>query len=114
LTTSRCNSTCLDSSAYFPAYFTGQLGMMGSPAWLAAAAEDPTLNQRPVGTGPFKYESRSEDSVTTLVRNEEWWGGDVYLDAIEFSPVTDATTRLDLLLNGELDGLHTTNLPDSK
>ncbi|MBL6630466.1 MAG: hypothetical protein ISP33_07150 [Ilumatobacteraceae bacterium] len=102
----------LDSSAYFPAYLTGQLGMMASPAWLAASAEDPTLNQQPVGTGPFKYESRSEDSVTKVVRNEDWWGGDVYLDAIEFAPVTDATTRLDLLLNGELEGLHTTNLPD--
>ena len=102
----------LDSSAYFPAYLTGQLGMMGSPAWLAASAADPTLNQQPVGTGPFMFDSRSEDSVTTVVRNDNWWGGDVYLDSIEFSPVTDATTRLDLLLNGELDALHTTNLPD--
>ena len=102
----------LDPNAYFPAYLTNQLGMMGSPAWLEAAAGDPTLNQQPVGTGPFMFQSRSEDSVTTVVRNEDWWGGDVYLDAIEFSPVTDGPTRLDLLLNGELDGLHTTNLPD--
>lgn len=99
----------LDPHANFPTYVTGQLGMVASPTWLAAAVEDPTLNQEPVGTGPFVFESRSEDSLTRFVRNETWWNGDVYLDAIEFLPVTDSDTRTDLLLNGEIDGLQTTN-----
>ena len=99
----------LDANAYFPTTVTGQLGYVPSPTWLDAAAADPTLNQKPVGTGPFKYDSRSEDSVTKFVRNDDWWGGEVYLDAIEFIPVTDADTRLELLQNGELDALQTTN-----
>ena len=101
----------LDPAAFFPAYLVGQLGMVASPAWLEAAAADPTLNQQPVGTGPFKFDNRSEDSVTTFVRNDDWWYGDVYLDAVEFMPVTDGDLRTELMLNGELDAMHTTHFP---
>jgi peptide/nickel transport system substrate-binding protein len=94
---------------HFPTYVTGQLGMVASPTWLAAAIDDPTLNQRPVGTGPFVFDSRTEDSVTRFVRNDAWWKGDVYLDAVEFSPVTDPEAATDLLLGGEIGGMHVTN-----
>lgn len=93
----------------FPGTVSGQLGMIASPTWLAAALIDPTLNQEPVGTGPFIFDSRSQDSTTKFVRNDDWWGGEVYLDAIEFIPVTDPDTRTDLLLNGDLNALQTTN-----
>ncbi|MEM7285860.1 MAG: ABC transporter substrate-binding protein [Actinomycetota bacterium] len=101
----------LDAHARFPALVTGQLGMAASPAWIAAALEDPTLNQQPVGTGPFVFDSRSQDSVTRFVRNENWWNGRANLDAIEFVPVTDPDVRVQLLLEGELDVLNTTNTP---
>lgn len=94
---------------HFPTYVTGQLGMVASPAWLAAAAADPTLNQQPVGSGPFVFDSRTEDSVTRFVRNENWWKGEVLLDAVEFYPVPDPDAATDLLLGGELEGLQLTN-----
>lgn len=97
----------LEPDVSFPTSLAGQGGMVASPRWLAAAEDDPTLNQQPVGTGPFRFDSRTPDSSTRFVRNEEWWGGPVHLDAIEFRPVTDSTTRADLLLSGELDVLHT-------
>jgi peptide/nickel transport system substrate-binding protein len=99
----------LDANAYFPATVTAQLGMVSSPAWLEAALADPTLNQQPVGTGPFRFDSRSQDSVTRFVRNDDWWGGEVYLDAVEFYPVPDPDTRVDLMFGGELDALQTTD-----
>ena len=99
----------LEPNAQWPAYMASQLGMMASPQWLEAALADPTLNQRPVGTGPFVFESRSEDSVTRFVRNENWWAGRAYLDAIEFVPVPDAATRVELLVNGEVNALHTSD-----
>lgn len=103
----------LEPSQYFPSALTAQLGYIASPTWLDAVAADPTLEQKPVGTGPFKFDSRTEDSVTKFVRNEAWWGtdliGPVYLDAIEFYPVPDADTRTELLLNGDLDIIHTTD-----
>jgi len=103
----------LEPSQFFPSALTAQLGYIASPTWLDALAADPTLEQQPVGTGPFKFDSRTEDSVTKFVRNDDWWGtsvmGPVYLDAIEFYPVPDADTRTELLLNGDLDILHTTD-----
>jgi len=99
-------------NAHFPATLTGQVGMAASPTWLAAADEDPTLNQEPVGTGPFLFDSRTPDSLTRFVRNDNYWNGEVYLDALEFAPVTDGDARVDLLLEGEVQGLHTTN-PES-
>jgi len=96
-------------NANWPTGLSGQLGMIASPAWLEAALADPTLNQAPVGTGPFAFENRSEDSVTRMVRNEDWWNGEVYLDAVEFVTVTDPDTRNDLLLQGEIQALQTTN-----
>ena len=98
----------LNPNASWPTAVAGQLGMVASPTWLEASLEDPTLNQRPVGTGPFIFDSRSEDSVTRFVRNENWWNGDVYLDAIEFVPVTDPNTRNDLFFQGEAQALQTT------
>lgn len=99
----------LDPNANFPTALTGQLGFMASPTWLEAALADGSLNQAPVGTGPFVFESRSEDSVTRFVRNDNWWNGEVYLDAVEFLPVPDPDSRTELLFGGELDALQTTN-----
>ena len=100
----------LDPDARFPTSLAGQLGYVASPTWLAAALEDPVLNQAPVGTGPFIYDSRTEDSVTKFVRNDDYWNDIALLDAVEFYPVTDPDVRANLLLEGELEGLVTTNV----
>ncbi len=96
-------------NAQFPAALTGQLGMVASPAWLDAAADDPSLNQEPVGTGPFKFDSRQQDQVTRFVRNEDWWQGEVYLEAVEFYPITDTQIAAQQLIAGDLEGMGTTN-----
>jgi peptide/nickel transport system substrate-binding protein len=97
----------LEPNAYFPLGLAGQGGMMASPAWLAAALDDPTLNQQPVGTGPFVFDSRSQDSTTRFVRNDEWWNGEVHLDAIEFVVDTDPDSLAQRLLAGELEAMAT-------
>ena len=104
------NFNLLDANCNYPSALTGQLGAIASPTWIAAAQEDPTLDQQPVGTGPFVFESRVQDSVTRFVKNPNYWGGDVYLDAVEFYPVTDGDVRTSLLLEGELDAQATTNV----
>ncbi|MGI9600358.1 MAG: ABC transporter substrate-binding protein, partial [Acidimicrobiales bacterium] len=92
----------------------GQLGMVVSPTWLAATEEDESLNQQPVGAGPFKFESRSQDSVTRLVRNDDYYGGDVWLDALEFFPITDGAQRTDQLLGDAIDALLSTDSPSTQ
>ena len=98
----------------FSAGLTGQLGMPVSPKYLAAAVDDQTLNQMPVGTGPFVMDNRVQDQVTRMVRNDNWWqaeqnGAEVYLDAIEFYPNTDSQINANQLIGGDLDAFGTTN-----
>lgn len=90
-------------------YLVAQIGYIASPTWLAAAEANPDLNQEPVGTGPFKFESRVQDSSTTFVRNDDYWGGTVKLEGIEFVIQTDPARRADQLLAGELDMMHTSD-----
>jgi len=90
-------------------YLVAQPGYIASPTWLAAAEANPDLNQEPVGTGPFTFESRTQDSSTSFVRNDDYWGGKVKLDGIEFVIQTDPARRADQLLAGELDMMHTSD-----
>ena len=96
--------------ARYPALLTGQLGMVLPSEWVARARRDPSLNQAPVGTGPFTVEKRVIDEVTVLRRNTEYWAADtveVYLDAIEVYPVTESSDAIDLLVSGEIDAMIT-------
>jgi ABC-type transport system substrate-binding protein len=98
---------------YFTSYLTTQLGMVASPTWLAAAQQDPALNQRPVGVGPFMYESRQLNTRTKLVRNPDYWReGLPYLDSLTFVVATDAQARAQNLKAGDLDVMHTTRDED--
>ncbi len=98
----------------FAVFLPSQLGQVASPAWLDAAADDPALNQEPVGTGPFRFDSRTVDQVTRFVRNDDWWqaeqlGREVYLDAVEYYPITDGEIAAGQLEAGAVDSMGTTN-----
>lgn len=64
------------------------------------------LAANPIGTGPFELESHSVGSAARLVRrtNGAWWGGEVYLDAIEFTDLgNDPTVELNAWAAGDID-----------
>jgi peptide/nickel transport system substrate-binding protein len=94
----------------FPGIFTTQLGMIPSLAYMQAAGEDGSLNQAPVGTGPFMFDSREQDNMTRFVRNPDYWQGDVYLDAIEFYIYTDGEIAASALAVGDIDAMGTSNV----
>jgi peptide/nickel transport system substrate-binding protein len=96
-------------NAHIEQYFIAQIGYIPSPTWVRAADANPDLNQEPVGTGPFVFESRTQDSTTTFTRNDDYWGGDVKLDGIEFVIQPDAARRADQLLAGDIDMMHTSD-----
>ena len=99
-------------SARFPLALTGQLGMVLPSEWLELAREDPTLNQKPVGQGPFMISSRVQDVATVLIRNPDYWAADrtdIYLDRIEIYPITDMVIAAERLIAGDLDLVITTN-----
>jgi len=57
-----------------------------------------------IGTGPFMLESFDPQThVMTLVRNENWWGGEVKLSKIILKPIVDPNTRALALEGGEVD-----------
>ena len=98
-------------SQQFPVNLTSQLGFIPSPDYLAAAADDPSLDQMPIGTGPFKVVEREQGVRTLLERNEDYWQGtdDIYLDAIEVFPITDTVIAAERVGRGELDLIVTSN-----
>ena len=96
----------------FPQFLTSQLGQVVSSEWLARRAEDPSLDQMPVGTGPYMIESRTQDEVTVLVKNPAYWAADtvdVYLDRIEIYPITDSVVAAERLIAGDIDVMVTSS-----
>ena len=101
----------LRESAHYPMNLTGQLGMIPSASYIAAAAEDPTMDQMPIGQGPFKIVSRAQDDRTVVERNEDYWQGteNIHLDGIEFLPITDTAIAAERVAAGDIDLVVTAN-----
>ncbi len=57
-----------------------------------------------VGTGPFKFESYTQDNSLKFVRNDEYrLEGQPYLDSVEFVVIPDPNTQVSAFQNGEID-----------
>lgn len=61
------------------------------------------LETVPVGTGPFKYVSRSPQENVILEKNEDYWGEKAHLDEVEFRIVADADMLVTNLKGGSID-----------
>ncbi|HLH66460.1 MAG TPA: ABC transporter substrate-binding protein [Solirubrobacteraceae bacterium] len=62
--------------------------------------------KRPVGTGPFKYQSFTPGESSTFVRNENYWqSGLPYLDQVVITDFSDETSQLDALGSGQVDAV---------
>ncbi len=60
---------------------------------------------KPVGTGPFKFESQIKDQEVVLTRNDAYWGNKSKLDKVTFKVIPDSSTQVMAFENGELDML---------
>jgi peptide/nickel transport system substrate-binding protein len=72
-----------------------------SPTAYAAGRE--AFAQHPVGTGPFMFESYEPQSEIRYVRNENYWGGAPYLDALVVRINEDNIARVIELQSGSVD-----------
>lgn len=61
------------------------------------------LDTDPIGTGPFKYDSRNPQENVIIVKNEDYWGEKAHLDKVEFRVVSDADMLVTNLKGGSID-----------
>ena len=79
------------------------------PAYLAMvnAAIIPKDNANPdaiaIGTGPYKYESRSVLQNIILSKNDDYWGDKAYIERVVFNIVPEMDTVVMNLRGGSLD-----------
>ena len=59
-------------------------------------------NRAPIGTGPYKFDSWSGDTIE-LVANEDYWGGAPAVDRLVFKVIPDANSRANAMISGEID-----------
>jgi len=63
-------------------------------------------NQKPVGTGPFKFVEWKRGASIKLVRNDQYWDDDKpFLDSIIFQVIPQPANRVPALQTGEIDEL---------
>lgn len=62
------------------------------------------FDQAPICTGPFAVDTFVPKGDVTLVRNENYWGGEVKLDGAVFYAMSDDQSKLMAMQNGEIDG----------
>ncbi len=76
-------------------------GGIVSPAALETEGDE--FGQRPVGTGPFKFESWTKDVELVFVANDDYWGGRPALDRVVWRTIAEDTVRLSELQTAAID-----------
>ena len=105
----------IDPDASLPAELTTQVGYVVAPAQLDAAP--PANTRSPIGSGPFIQKEWVPDNHWSGVKNPNYWRSDAtgnklpYLDTLEFRPITDPQNRVNALLAGDVNMIHTTDFP---
>jgi len=69
----------------------------------ASAAESPDLSDEPIGTGPYRFESRNQGVDIVLVANEDYWGEPGTITRVTYEFSGDSATRLAGLKSGRYD-----------
>ncbi len=62
------------------------------------------MRSHPIGTGPFKFVAFKPNESITVARNPDYWKeGRPYLDGIEYTIITNASTRVLAFIAGKFD-----------
>ncbi len=93
--------TCAFNGAMIPSHLFKDTDVRANP-----------VNQKPVGTGPFKFQDWARGDHITLVRNENYWdAGKPYLDSVVMKIIPNGASRTQALLAGEVDYIPFTAFP---
>ncbi|WP_404332461.1 glutathione ABC transporter substrate-binding protein [Mesobacillus maritimus] len=59
------------------------------------------VDENPVGTGPFKYDTWNRGAEIKFVKNDDYWGEKAKVDSIVFKVIPEQATRVAMLETGE-------------
>ncbi len=68
---------------------------------LAASGDKEALNQKPIGTGPFKFQAYQKDAVIRYQAHEDYYEGKAAIDNLIFAITTEPSVRHQKLKAGE-------------
>ncbi len=71
-------------------------------AVIVAPESAETNKEKPIGTGPFKFENWAKGSSITITKNADYWGEPVALEKAEFRIIPDAAAAIPALLSGDV------------
>ncbi|MFD9896769.1 ABC transporter substrate-binding protein [Mesorhizobium sp. UC22_110] len=80
-------------------------------AVIVAPESADTNKEKPIGTGPFKFQNWAKGSSVTLVKSDNYWGAPISLDKAEFRFIPDASAAVPAMLSGDVQAFP--NMPTS-
>ncbi len=79
------------------------IASLSDPVVSIVSPDADDLGTEAVGTGPFKFVDFEPGVSLSVVRNDNYWGGQVKLESATFKYVSDPQTRAYMLEAGEVD-----------
>lgn len=86
--------------SYFAMSFAG-IHSAQYAAQLLAAGQAAVINNRPIGSGPFKFKSYKKDDVLRLLPHEGYWGAPQKISQLIFAISREPAVRVQKLAAGE-------------
>lgn len=91
-----------NADSALPAILSDRCGMIVSPT--AIKTHGAASDRNPVGAGPWKFVSWADNQKVSVTRNDNYWRKDRgFVDAIEFSVITEQATGLRSVIAGQND-----------
>jgi peptide/nickel transport system substrate-binding protein len=88
--------------APLPAHLAHNAGSIIAPAAIEEEnSGGKKVDENPIGTGPFKFESWNRGAEIVFVKNENYWGEPAKVDRIVMKNVPEQATRVAMLETGE-------------
>lgn len=91
-------------SSILPYAFSRECGYMFSPTFFEEHGEE-YCKEHPCGTGPYELTEWNYDVSKVFTRRDDYWGGEVKLDSIEYIIYTDPLVSSAALQSGEVDAI---------
>jgi peptide/nickel transport system substrate-binding protein len=87
----------------FPIILASPVASIVSPTAVKELGDE--FNEKPVGTGPFKFDSWDYGNELVLIAFDDYFDGSPKLEKLVFKTIYESTGRKEAILNGEIDVL---------